>query len=165
MLHRDVQFHEVKHSRCVWIVLEPLFPCRSTLLPGFTHRCAPPWQSCTSCQRLRWESFTLLSLKMPFVFFVCIFNYLPDTWLYFHYNFPCSFCLWNCKDVEIVYEMIIATLLVSAQIPELTKSTVLMRERSRVEKTIRAMQHTGAGGLQVNSCSILLKWLNTLDLC
>ncbi|TNN03517.1 hypothetical protein fugu_000546 [Takifugu bimaculatus] len=37
------------------------------------------------------------------------------------------------------------------EIPELTKSTVLMRERSRVEKTIRAMQHTGAGGLQVIS--------------
>lgn len=47
--------------------------------------------------------------------------------------------------------MIIATLLVSAQIPELTKSTVLMRERSRVEKTICAMQHTGASGLQVTS--------------
>lgn len=47
--------------------------------------------------------------------------------------------------------------LVSAQIPELTKSTVLMRERSRVEKTIRAMQHTGAGGLQVNPASILLE--------
>lgn len=60
--------------------------------------------------------------------------------------------------------MIIATLLVSAQIPELTKSTVLMRERSRVEKTIRAMQHTGAGGLQVNPFSILLECLNTLNL-
>lgn len=51
--------------------------------------------------------------------------------------------------------MIIATLLVSAQIPELTKSTVLMRECSRVEKTICAMQHTGASGLQVTPVSFL----------
>uniref|UniRef100_H3BW20 Uncharacterized protein n=1 Tax=Tetraodon nigroviridis TaxID=99883 RepID=H3BW20_TETNG len=39
----------------------------------------------------------------------------------------------------------------SAQIPELTKCTVLMKERSRVEVTIRAMQHAGAGTLQVIS--------------
>lgn len=69
------------------------------------------------------------------------------------------------KDVEIVLEMIIASLLVSAQIPELTKSTVLMTERSRVEKTIRAMQHTGAGGLQVKPASILLEGLNIVNLC
>lgn len=40
-------------------------------------------------------------------------------------------------------------MLFSAQIPELTKCTVLMKERSRVEVTIRAMQHAGAGALQV----------------
>lgn len=45
--------------------------------------------------------------------------------------------------------MIIARLLFSAQIPELTRCTVLMRERRRVEETIRAMQHAGAGALQV----------------
>lgn len=38
-----------------------------------------------------------------------------------------------------------------AQIPELTKSSVLMRERSRVEETIQAMQHAGADSLQVRS--------------
>lgn len=45
--------------------------------------------------------------------------------------------------------MIIARLLFSAQIPELTRCTVLMRERRRVGETIRAMQHAGAGALQV----------------
>lgn len=46
-------------------------------------------------------------------------------------------------------EMIIARLLFSAQIPELTRCTVLMKKRSRVEETIRAMHHAGAGALQV----------------
>lgn len=50
--------------------------------------------------------------------------------------------------------MIIVTLLFSSQIPELTKCTVLMRERSRVEETIRAMQQTGAGGLQVHTFNL-----------
>lgn len=38
----------------------------------------------------------------------------------------------------------------SAQIPELTKCSVLMRERSRVEETIQAMQRAGADSLQVS---------------
>uniref|UniRef100_A0A667ZKN0 5'-nucleotidase n=1 Tax=Myripristis murdjan TaxID=586833 RepID=A0A667ZKN0_9TELE len=37
------------------------------------------------------------------------------------------------------------------QIPELAKGTVLMRERSKVEETIQAMQRAGAGSLQVIS--------------
>ncbi|KAG7227943.1 hypothetical protein INR49_013737 [Caranx melampygus] len=41
--------------------------------------------------------------------------------------------------------------LVKTEIPELTKSSVLMRERSRVEETIHAMQRAGAGSLQVIS--------------
>ncbi|XP_031170677.1 7-methylguanosine phosphate-specific 5'-nucleotidase-like isoform X2 [Sander lucioperca] len=38
-----------------------------------------------------------------------------------------------------------------AEIPELAKCSVLMRERSRVEETIYAMQRAGAGSLQVIS--------------
>lgn len=38
----------------------------------------------------------------------------------------------------------------SAQIPELTKCSVLMRERGRVEETIQAMQRAGADSLQVS---------------
>uniref|UniRef100_A0A8C2WP68 5'-nucleotidase n=1 Tax=Cyclopterus lumpus TaxID=8103 RepID=A0A8C2WP68_CYCLU len=41
--------------------------------------------------------------------------------------------------------------LFSVQIPELAKCSVLMRERSRVEETIHAMQRAGAGSLQVIS--------------
>uniref|UniRef100_A0A4W6CM64 5'-nucleotidase n=1 Tax=Lates calcarifer TaxID=8187 RepID=A0A4W6CM64_LATCA len=37
------------------------------------------------------------------------------------------------------------------QMPELAKCSVLMRERSRVEETIHAMQRAGAGSLQVIS--------------
>ncbi|KAA8581518.1 hypothetical protein FQN60_003099, partial [Etheostoma spectabile] len=39
--------------------------------------------------------------------------------------------------------------LTKAEIPELAKCSVLMRERSRVEETIHAMQRAGAGSLQV----------------
>ena len=38
-----------------------------------------------------------------------------------------------------------------AQIPELAKCSVLMRERSRVEETIHAMQLAGPGSLQVRT--------------
>lgn len=48
-----------------------------------------------------------------------------------------------------LHEMIIARLLLSPQIPELSRCTVLMRERSRVEETLRAMHYAGAGALQV----------------
>ncbi|XP_034717371.1 7-methylguanosine phosphate-specific 5'-nucleotidase-like isoform X2 [Etheostoma cragini] len=41
--------------------------------------------------------------------------------------------------------------LTKAEIPELAKCSVLMRERSRVEETIHAMQRAGAGSLQVIS--------------
>ncbi|XP_068585344.1 7-methylguanosine phosphate-specific 5'-nucleotidase-like [Cebidichthys violaceus] len=41
--------------------------------------------------------------------------------------------------------------LTKTEIPELAKSSVLMRERSRVEDTIHAMQRAGAGSLQVIS--------------
>ncbi|XP_058477357.1 7-methylguanosine phosphate-specific 5'-nucleotidase-like [Solea solea] len=41
--------------------------------------------------------------------------------------------------------------LTKTQIPELTSCSVLMRERSRVEETIYAMQRAGAGSLQVIS--------------
>ncbi|XP_039645346.1 7-methylguanosine phosphate-specific 5'-nucleotidase-like isoform X3 [Perca fluviatilis] len=41
--------------------------------------------------------------------------------------------------------------LTKAEIPELAKCSVLMRERSRVEETIYAMQRAGAGSLQVIS--------------
>lgn len=41
--------------------------------------------------------------------------------------------------------------LTKTEIPELTKGSVIMRERSRVEDTIYAMQKAGAGSLQVIS--------------
>ncbi|CAN9508581.1 unnamed protein product [Ophioblennius macclurei] len=41
--------------------------------------------------------------------------------------------------------------LTKTEIPELTKCSVLMRERSRVEEMIHAMQRAGAGSLQVIS--------------
>lgn len=41
--------------------------------------------------------------------------------------------------------------LTKTEIPELARSSVLMRERSRVEETIQAMQHAGADSLQVIS--------------
>ncbi|XP_019120326.2 7-methylguanosine phosphate-specific 5'-nucleotidase isoform X1 [Larimichthys crocea] len=41
--------------------------------------------------------------------------------------------------------------LTKTEIPELAKCSVLMRERSRVEETIHAMQRAGAGNLQVIS--------------
>lgn len=166
MLHRDVQSPEVKRS---WNVFESCLNhlCHADLLYSLDlHTDAfHPDNLAPAVKDWGERSLHYWLWKCLFVcLFVCIFKCFPDMSLYCHYNFPCSFSLWNCVDVEIVYEMIIATLLVSAQIPELTKSTVLMRERSRVEKTIRAMQHTGAGGLQVNPASILLEWLNTLNL-
>ncbi|XP_071776447.2 7-methylguanosine phosphate-specific 5'-nucleotidase-like [Centroberyx gerrardi] len=41
--------------------------------------------------------------------------------------------------------------LTKTEVPELAKCSVLMRERSRVEETIQAMQRAGAGSLQVIS--------------
>lgn len=44
----------------------------------------------------------------------------------------------------------INTQLFSVQIPEMANCSVLMREHSRVEETIQAMQQAGAGSLQVS---------------
>lgn len=52
------------------------------------------------------------------------------------------------------------TNLFSVQISELAKGSVLMRERSRVEETIHAMQRAGAGSLQVSElCSISSEYI------
>lgn len=162
MLHRDVQSPEVKRTRNVFESCLNHLSHADLLYSLDLHTDALHPDNLVPAVK-EWGETSL-----HYWFWKCLFLFVfSNTFLVV---FPLQFSMFFLplklyKDMEIVYEKIIATLLVSAQIPELMKSTVLMRERSRVEKTIRAMQHKGAGGLRVNTVYILLEWLNTLNLC
>lgn len=63
------------------------------------------------------------------------------------FSFPRD-CVWN-------FILNNKTKLFPVQIPELAKCSVLMRERSRVEETIHAMQRAGVGNLQVSVTNLI----------
>lgn len=84
-----------------------------------------------------------------FVFILCRCHCVLLLQNLFYFSF-----LWNDakkkrKKNERNELTIARTAVLSAQIPELHKCTVLMKERGSVEATIRAMQRAGAGALQV----------------
>ncbi|XP_034717372.1 7-methylguanosine phosphate-specific 5'-nucleotidase-like isoform X3 [Etheostoma cragini] len=71
-------------------------------------------------------------------------------------NAACASDKQNIYPLPLIYTPVRSVLaiwhqLTKAEIPELAKCSVLMRERSRVEETIHAMQRAGAGSLQVIS--------------